>query len=75
MSDTKKRLNDVTPAEWDKAHANWSDKSKPAHFEKLVTTDTDNHSDHYYDTDRNKSLNYEKADTSWDNWKPSRTIS
>ena len=77
MSEPKRRLNDVTPEEWNKAHANWSDTSKPAHFEKLVTTDTDEHSDHYYDNDRNKPLDNEthQADTSWDNWKPTRSIS
>jgi hypothetical protein len=76
MSDTKKRLNDVTPEEWDQAHTNWADKSKPAHFEKLKSTDTDDyeHDPRYYDTDRNKPLNYENADTFWDNWKPTRTI-
>lgn len=75
MSEPKRRLNDATPDEWNKAHINWSN-SNPSHFEKLKPVNTDSYEHHpcYYDTDRNKPLNYDETNTAWDNWKPSRTI-
>ena len=76
MSEPKKRLNDATPDEWNQAHINWAN-SNPSHFEKLKVADTDSyeHNKSYYDSDRNKPLNYDETNTDWDNWKPSRTIS
>lgn len=64
MTEPKKRLNDVTPEEWNKAHDKWANEST------LV------HSEHYYDSDRNKPLNDEKNDTNtdWDDWKLSKTF-
>ena len=39
MSEPKRRLNDATPDEWNKAHANWFN-SNPSDFEKLKPVNT-----------------------------------
>jgi len=48
MAENKKSIDDVSPQEWNTAHLH--------HLQKSITQNVEEHSEYYYDFDRNKPL-------------------
>ena len=68
MSNFRKSIDDVAPQEWNTAHLH--------SLQKSITENVKDHSEHYYDYDRNKPLQSGVNGTSSDdfNWKPSKDL-